>query len=267
MKLKRLLAAFITVALAVSVLPSNVLASGSEQEPEETQTVVTSEPEEKETAAPSVKETEKPAEPEEKEPAETKETEPSETEASEPSESSETEASEPAGQEDKAPAETGKTETAEEKEIPSETAKKQPKKEVITEKSGNLIYSFDDESNKLTISGTGPIGSSGSDLAQPWSNYSDVAETIVICKGITMIGNRAFSLFKNVVFKNKDDVKCRKFIKIISFFKCVAVQHSLMITNSFTAGPSSITLNFDIVLLFEYVFCNNIKSDRTPKKI
>ena len=89
MKLKRLLAAFITVALAVSVLPSNVLASGSEHEPEETQTVVTSEPEEKETAAPSVKETEKPAEPEEKEPAETKETEPSETEASEPSESSE----------------------------------------------------------------------------------------------------------------------------------------------------------------------------------
>ena len=55
----------------------------------------------------------------------------------------------------------------------------------------NLIWTYDDTTCTLTISGTGDM----SDYKynnRPWENYEDKIETVVISEGVTKIGNYAF---------------------------------------------------------------------------
>ena len=132
MKLKRLLAGFIAVAMTAAMIPAMVFADESENAAEETTAVETTQAKEEEKKPAEKKpeakaeEPEKKEEPEEK-PAESKAEEPAETEdkkAEEPVESKEAEpeepkAEEPAETEDKQPAES---EDKTEPEQPAETA-------------------------------------------------------------------------------------------------------------------------------------------------
>ena len=69
MKLKRILAGFVAMAMTIGMMSSLVLADEADNAPEETSAVETAESKEKEEKKPAAKETEKA---EEKKPAETK---------------------------------------------------------------------------------------------------------------------------------------------------------------------------------------------------
>ena len=126
MKAKRILASFIAMAMTMGMMSSLVLADESENAPEETSVVETTEPKEKETKK---QEEKKPAEtkvkePEEKKPEETvKETEPTESEDKKPAETTETK-----------PSQSEETEPAESKnEEPSEPAETEPETTAVPE--------------------------------------------------------------------------------------------------------------------------------------
>nr|MCR4775937.1 hypothetical protein [Saccharofermentans sp.] len=141
---------------AVHMMSSAVIAAEPEQEPEQTQSIAVSETEEKETAVPSANETEGTSETAEEKPTESKITEPSGTSGTSETESSEPTGTESSGSErndDKAPVERADESTAPEKDVPAETAKQKPKKEIVTEKYADLTFSYDDSINRLTFSG------------------------------------------------------------------------------------------------------------------
>ncbi|MGN1348591.1 MAG: leucine-rich repeat protein [Acutalibacteraceae bacterium] len=54
----------------------------------------------------------------------------------------------------------------------------------------NLTWSYDDETETLSIQGSGEMGNYG-DYGTPWSEYS--VKNVIIGDGVTSVGNRAFS--------------------------------------------------------------------------
>ena len=138
MKLKRLLAGFIAVAMTVTMIPALVFADEAENTAEETTAVETTEA--KEEKKPAVKET-KPAEEEEKEPEKKAEPEekPAESKAEEPAETEDKKSEEPKAEEpdktgdkqDEQPAEKPETVTGK---VPGNSDSSAPKKAPITVK-------------------------------------------------------------------------------------------------------------------------------------
>lgn len=163
MKLKRLLAGLIAVAMTASMLPAVVFADESENEPEQTTAATTTEAEKKETEKPSEK-----AEPEKKE-------EPKAEEPVEPAEPAE-----PA-EEDKADEVKGKS-APETDAVPEEAANKW----------GKISWTYDEGTNTLTISGSGAMPTVSDWNEVPWKEYSSKAEKVIIKNGVTSICNQAF---------------------------------------------------------------------------
>lgn len=117
MKAKRILASFIAMAMTMGMMSSLVLADESENAPEETSVVETTEPKEKETKKP-----------EEKKPAETKAEEPAETKAADPEEKK------PEDSTEAEPSQTGEAEPTEsKKEEPSEPDETEPETTAVPE--------------------------------------------------------------------------------------------------------------------------------------
>ncbi len=63
--------------------------------------------------------------------------------------------------------------------------------------SDNLVWAFDDTTNTLIIWGTGPMGDYYID-PQPWENYRENIEKVVISNGVTSIGEYAFAWCPNL---------------------------------------------------------------------
>ena len=186
MKLKRLLAGFIAVAMTVGMIPTLVFADEAENGTKETAAVEATESKEEEKKKPEVKETkpaeeekkelEKKAEPEEK-PAESKAEEPAATEDKKEAEPAETEA--PAETEEKQPAESKETE-------PAETEAKQPAEsedkaepEAPAEKTPEETDSKTSKKAKVTI-GT-VVGISYVSLQNlEWTAYTGAADYTVL---------------------------------------------------------------------------------------
>lgn len=58
---------------------------------------------------------------------------------------------------------------------------------------GDVAWSYNQISKTLTISGSGAMADYASADAQPWKDYRDEIESLVIKKGVTRIGNFAFA--------------------------------------------------------------------------
>jgi len=203
MKLKRLLAGLLSMALIASVIPSIVFADEAEGEIEETNVTETTVGE---TTTQTENET-KSSEPERKE-----ETEPSEekesTETSEPAEktdpetSKETESAQETVPSESDPAEPGSEEP--EETVPSEPGTKED--EVSRKRSDavhdghltlDVTYSFNDQDGTLTISGTGGTMSYQKGYS-PFESYKNQIKKVIINDGVTFIGSYMFYGFKNI---------------------------------------------------------------------
>ena len=63
----------------------------------------------------------------------------------------------------------------------------------------DVSYSYDPETNTLTISGTGAMESYEGTYQRPWNEYRNSITTIVIGSGVTSIGDNAFSECENLL--------------------------------------------------------------------
>ena len=225
MKLRRILAGVVAMAMTVSMMSSLVLADEADSAPEETAAAETAEPKEKEEKKPAAKETEKPAEkkpaetkaaePEEKKQEETKAAEPSESEEKEPAETkteepSEPAQTEPAETEDKEPEQTEPEESSEpvtgeaetsDGEVPTEEDSRDSKV-AHSGAYGKLNWSLTD-TGVLTISpakknSKAAMPVSTSTNPYPWASYKSEISKIVIAKGVTSISDRAFYYCTNL---------------------------------------------------------------------
>ncbi len=63
----------------------------------------------------------------------------------------------------------------------------------------NLIWSFDESTGTLSVSGTGAMKNYDKDLLKaPWHNYSYYVKTVIISDGVTSIGDYAFYLCREL---------------------------------------------------------------------
>ena len=172
MKLKRLLAGFIAVAMTAAMIPAMVFADESENAAEETTAVETTEAKEEEK-----KPEEKPAESEDKKAEESKAEEPAETEdkkAEEPAESKETE---PAETEDKQPAESeDKTEPEQPAETAPEAEAEQP--DTVTGKTPGESDSSDPKKAPIEVETITDIGWDGAGSLR-WSQVPGATQYFV----------------------------------------------------------------------------------------
>ena len=203
MKLKNLLAFFLSLALIASITPSIVFADEAEGESEETNVTET-------TIGETTTQTEKETKSSESEREE--ETEPSEeNESTEPSEpakktapetSKETESVQETVPSDNEPAESGSEEPDET--VPSEPGTKENEVSrkrsdavhngLLTEK---VSYSFNDQDGTLTISGEGGTYSYQKGYS-PFESYKNKIKKVIINDGVTFIGSYMFYGFKNI---------------------------------------------------------------------
>ncbi|MDD6645786.1 MAG: leucine-rich repeat protein [Oscillospiraceae bacterium] len=65
-------------------------------------------------------------------------------------------------------------------------------------RTGNCRWSYDEETQTLTISGNGKMGNYYENWELPWYSYSGSAKNVVIENGVTNIGNYAFTEFKKL---------------------------------------------------------------------
>lgn len=145
MKLKRLLAGFIAVAMTAAMIPAMVFADESENAAEETTAVETTEAKEEEK-----KPEEKPAESEDKKAEESKAEEPAETEDKKAEEPAESKEAEPAETEDKEPSESeDKTEPEQPAETAPEAEAEQP--DTVTGKTPGESDSSDPKKAPITV--------------------------------------------------------------------------------------------------------------------
>ena len=172
MKLKRLLAGFIAVAMTAAMIPAMVFADESENAAEETTAVETTEAKEEEK-----KPEEKPAESEDKKAEESKAEEPAETEdkkAEEPAESKETE---PAETEDKEPSESeDKTEPEQPAETAPEAEAEQP--DTVTGKTPGESDSSDPKKAPIEVETITDIGWDGAGSLR-WSQVPGATQYFV----------------------------------------------------------------------------------------
>lgn len=61
----------------------------------------------------------------------------------------------------------------------------------------NITWTFNDETQELVLSGSGPMADSEYGKA-PWKDYQDVMKRVVVGNGITSIGNNAFYEYETV---------------------------------------------------------------------
>ena len=193
MKLKRLLAGFVVMAMTAGMMSCLVFADESENEPKETTAVETTETEAEE-KKPAAKET-KPAE--EEKPAESKAEEPSETEGKQDEETAEPEKKAPEEASDK------EAEEAEEK-APESEAKNEAKDWVQDSgKCGKKVKWSLSNTGVLTISGKGKMydynynwGTDDGFSYAPWGGYA--VTQVIVKKGVTSIGEFAFSTCSSI---------------------------------------------------------------------
>ena len=219
MKVKRILAGFVAMAMTASMMSALVFADETEDKAEETTVEQTAETKAKETEKPAVKETEETKETtketkpsateveteETKEAEETKETEATEPAATEPSESSEEGDKEPT-QTEPSETEPEQTETAEPEEAEKAEDTKLPEvSDNRASKNGgpeffdfdDLKYSFNDDTGVLTISpkkakSKAAMTNNSSAANYPWYQYQGSITKVVISSGVTSIGESAF---------------------------------------------------------------------------
>ena len=164
MKLKRLLAFSLGMAMMVSIMPSFVLADETDSETTETTIVETTEPKETEEKTSKPKKTAEAAEPAETAPAE----------------------SCPEASEDK----------TEDHEIPVQTENKDSMDaKVVVVDSGtcgeNVKYSFDSNGN-MTIYGSGEMDDWGYHSDIPWKSYKDKIKSVCFKGNVTFIAGYSF---------------------------------------------------------------------------
>jgi hypothetical protein len=61
---------------------------------------------------------------------------------------------------------------------------------------GDITWTFDAESGVLSFEGSGVIGEFNSSTSYPWTKYSIVVKTVVICDEIKHVAEKAFENFE-----------------------------------------------------------------------
>lgn len=117
----------------------------------------------------------------------------------------------------------------------------------------DVTWIYDDSTKTLTISGTGDMTDYNGNMYQPWHDYSDDIETIVISDGITSTGDYAFSCCENVTS-----------ISISNSVKSIGRgSFSMIYTLSNIDIPDSVTSICDSV----FVFCTGLTSITIPDSV
>ncbi len=148
-----------------------------------------------------------------------------------------------------------------------------------TDKCGeNAFWSFDSETGKLTISGTGAMYNYEDEndvVTSPWYNYADKITSVEIENGITSIGNYAFHSCKLTSITIPDSVTS---IGECVFYHCTSLK-SVTIPDgvksiggyAFSSCESltSITIPDSVTSIGDYVFynCTSLESITIPDSV
>ena len=87
----------------------------------------------------------------------------------------------------------------------------------------NVYWSYDESTTTLTISGEGKMNLSFDSDSQPWSEYQEELQAVIIEEGVTSVGIHSFSncrSMKNVTIANSVTK-----INIYAFFGCTALEN------------------------------------------
>lgn len=136
----------------------------------------------------------------------------------------------------------------------------------------NLTWTFDDSTGSLTISGTGKMysyfnESEGEVIERPWESYKDKIKTVVICDGVTTIGDWTFNSCETLTNVTIGDSV--RMIGDYAFSQCNSLANFTVDINNqyFSSDECGILFNKDKTILIQYPGCNVRTSYLIPNSV